>query len=174
MSKGIVFKTRSNEKIYPCPYFPVGSIYMSLSSTNPSTYFGGTWTQIKDSFLLGAGNSYSAGSTGGSKTHYHSTSGHTLTINEIPSHKHEIYQNAWGYGSNKWAVVTNYGDSGGSNIAKLSSNGVSDLNPGSGDSAKGLVNADYTGGGASHSHGNTGSSSSMPPYYVVYIWRRTA
>lgn len=147
---------------------------MSLSSTNPSTYFGGTWVQIKDRFLLGAGSSYTAGNTGGNTTHYHSTANHTLTINEIPSHKHLIYQNAWGYGNTKWAVVTNYGDGGGSSIAKLQQNGVSDLSPDSGDVAKGLVNADYTGGGAGHNHGNTGSSSSLPPYYVVYIWRRTA
>jgi hypothetical protein len=39
-----------------------------------------------------------------------------------------------------------------------------------------------TGGGASHSHGNTGSttpgntgsSSSLPPYLAVYMWKRTS
>ena len=77
MSKGIIFRNHQNEKIYPCPYFPIGSIYMSLSNTNPSTYFGGTWVQIKDRFLLGAGDSYSAGSTGGEATH-------TLTTQELP------------------------------------------------------------------------------------------
>lgn len=45
--------------------YPVGSIYMSMNSTNPSTLFGGTWEQIKDRFLLSAGDSYSVGSTGG-------------------------------------------------------------------------------------------------------------
>ena len=33
---------------------------------------------------------------------------------------------------------------------------------------------DYTGGGAAHSHGNTGSASTMQPYLAVYIWERTA
>ena len=45
--------------------YPVGSIYMSASATSPETLFGGTWEQLKDRFLLGAGNSYTVGSTGG-------------------------------------------------------------------------------------------------------------
>lgn len=45
--------------------YPVGSIYMSVNSTNPSTLFGGTWERIQGRFLLGASSSYTAGSTGG-------------------------------------------------------------------------------------------------------------
>ena len=64
--------------------YPVGSIYMSVNSTNPSTLFGGTWTQLKDRFLLGAGSTYTNGSTGGEASH-------TLTVNEMPSHSHPQY-----------------------------------------------------------------------------------
>ncbi len=67
MSRAILFKD-NNEPIYPCPYFPIGSIYLSLNSTNPSTYFGGAWELLKDRFLIGAGNTYTANSTGGNKT----------------------------------------------------------------------------------------------------------
>ena len=35
MSKGIRFKNKNNEHIYPCAYMPVGAIYKSTSNTNP-------------------------------------------------------------------------------------------------------------------------------------------
>lgn len=63
--------------------YPVGSIYMSVNSTNPQTFLGGTWEQIKDTFLLAAGTTYTAGSTGGEATH-------TLTVSEMPKHTHNI------------------------------------------------------------------------------------
>lgn len=45
--------------------YPVGAIYTSTVGTSPASLFGGTWEQLKDRFLLGAGDSYAAGSTGG-------------------------------------------------------------------------------------------------------------
>ncbi len=64
--------------------YPVGSIYMSISNTNPSELFPGTtWEALRDRFLLGAGNSYNGGAVGGE-------SSVTLTINTIPSHQHSI------------------------------------------------------------------------------------
>ena len=61
--------------------YPVGSIYMSTNNVSPQTFFGGTWSQITDRFLLAAGSTYAAGGTGGSATH-------TLTTSEMPSHTH--------------------------------------------------------------------------------------
>lgn len=63
--------------------YPIGAIYLSTVSTPPSTLFGGTWSQIQNMFLLAAGTSYAAGTTGGSATH-------TLTTAELPSHTHSI------------------------------------------------------------------------------------
>ena len=63
--------------------YPVGSIYWSSNNTNPGTLFGGTWTQIKDRFILAAGDSYSNGATGGAATV-------TLTVSNMPSHKHSF------------------------------------------------------------------------------------
>ena len=63
--------------------YPVDSIYMSVNSTSPASLFGGTWTQLKDRFLLGAGSTYSNGATGGAATV-------TLTSDQIPSHKHKL------------------------------------------------------------------------------------
>ena len=61
--------------------YPVGAIYMSVSSTSPATLFGGTWSALTDRFLIGAGSAYTAKTTGGETTH-------TLTVAEMPSHRH--------------------------------------------------------------------------------------
>lgn len=63
--------------------YPVGAIYMSLNSVSPAELFGGTWERLKDRFLLGAGDSYALGATGGEAYH-------TLTVDEMPSHSHEV------------------------------------------------------------------------------------
>ena len=95
--------------------YPVGAIYMSVNSVSPSTLFGGTWEQIQDTFLLACGTTYSGGSTGGSNTHKHTTQGHTLTIAEMPSHRHQEYYTWSGAGSvgGNWKVnMTSTGNGG--------------------------------------------------------------
>lgn len=62
--------------------YPVGSIYISTSTVNPSLLFGfGEWVKIEDRFLLGSGVNFNSGDTGGEAEH-------TLTIDELPSHTH--------------------------------------------------------------------------------------
>lgn len=133
--------------------YPVGSVYMSTNSISPETFLGGTWVQIKDQFLLSAGDTYIAGTTGGSANH-------TLTIDEMPSHTH--IQNAHRHLTYKnWGVkigtgATNY-------LTGTSSDGFS----GSGN---------YT-DNATATNQNTGGDqpfSIMPPYLAVYMWERTA
>ncbi len=68
--------------------YPVGSIYTSISSTNPSTLFGGTWAAFGAGRTLvgrdaGQTEFDTVEETGGAKTH-------TLTVSEIPSHPHAI------------------------------------------------------------------------------------
>ena len=81
MKKAITLKDEDGNVIYPCPYYPVGAIYMSVNDHNPGDIFGGEWEQIQDVFLLGCGSLYENGSKGGEATH-------KLTINEMPSHNH--------------------------------------------------------------------------------------
>lgn len=65
-------------------FYPVGAVYISRSATHPSEVFGcGSWEQIKDKFILAAGDTYTSGSTGGEATH-------TLTVSEMPSHTHSL------------------------------------------------------------------------------------
>ena len=62
--------------------YPPGSLYWSSSSTSPALILGvGVWTRVNDAFILAAGSTYTAGSSGGETVHL-------LTINEIPSHAH--------------------------------------------------------------------------------------
>jgi len=41
--------------------YPVGSVYVSVNTTSPADLFGGTWEQIKDKFMLAAGDTYGGG-----------------------------------------------------------------------------------------------------------------
>lgn len=59
----------------------VDDIFITFNPTSPAERFGGDWEQIKDVFLLAAGDTYAVGSIGGEAEH-------TLTVDEIPSHQH--------------------------------------------------------------------------------------
>jgi len=67
--------------------YPIGSIYMSMNSTNPSTALGfGTWSAVQGKFLVGVSSETefnTAGKTGGAKTV-------TLSTENMPSHNHSI------------------------------------------------------------------------------------
>lgn len=126
--------------------YPVGSIYMSTKNTSPASMFGGTWEQIKDKFLLSAGDTYSAGSTGGEATH-------TLTLNEMPSHTHNLRSVTDSAPITRWATSAG----GDTYVGVIASNNT--YNYGS----KLIYNED-TGGSQAHNN--------MPPYLVVYCWKR--
>lgn len=81
---------------------PVGSYYWSSNLTNPSQLFGGTWVQVTDKFVLAAGSTYKAGTTGGEANHI-------LSISEIPSHSHGVLAMHYKTGANDKTG----GDSGG-------------------------------------------------------------
>ena len=118
--------------------YPVGSIYISVNSTSPATIYGGTWEQLQNRFLLGAGSSYTAGTTGGEATH-------TLTVNEMPSHSHKLVSNTSQGTSDAISIQSTF--------------------PGT-DNNVSTRNSSAVGGGQAHNN--------MPPYLVVYMWKRTA
>lgn len=58
---------------------PIGSYYLSDSDTDPALLFGGEWERVKDRFILAAGDIYNANTVGGSDEHSHDlSSGYAL------------------------------------------------------------------------------------------------
>lgn len=104
-----------------------------------AAYYGfGTWEAYgSGQMLLGVSDGHAIGSTGGEETH-------RLTINEMPSHNHN--------------VNLGYGPGGmGSSCGRVDANNPANRNWGP---------TGMSGGGQSHNN--------MPPYITVYRWRRTA
>ncbi len=156
MSKAILLK-QNGESMYPCPYYPVGSIYISVNNTNPATYFGGTWEQIKSDAYLKIVSS-NAGKLGGT------SSSHKIPVASLPAHSHSAWlNNAGGHNHVFW-----FG--GGANSGTGAQIPVAN-------SRWGQDTAGQTDGG--HDHGgisvaNTGSGQAYYPYYLgVYVWKRT-
>lgn len=130
--------------------YPVGSIYMSVNSINPNTIFGGTWEQLKDRFLLGAGDTYVNGNIGGESTHQ-------LITSEIPRHTHRIYTN-----KDSESVFNSK--------PKSQSIGVF-VNEGQAV----RINWQYNGSTIARDTefiGENTAHNNMPPYLVVYMWKR--
>lgn len=150
-SNQLFFQTLGSNYILDNVY-PVGSIYMSVNSTNPKNLFGGTWEQIQGKFLFGMNSSYPAGSTGGEITH-------KLTPNEMPVHNHDgLY---YSYIATENSVTLNSGTAS-YHVPWGSSDYAGDYGPGTG---KAELVTGNTGSGAAHNN--------MPPYLSVYIWKRT-
>lgn len=140
--------------------YPIGKVIHTTRAENPAEYLGrGTWEQIKDVFLLAAGDTYEAGTTGGEAEH-------ALTINEMPSHDHAAYKytgvdNDWSFLTAKRAAVSRR------QVASSSSSGLYAVTT---DSGQAYSNLDWPyvtakkGDGAAHNN--------MPPYKTVYVWER--
>ena len=146
--------------------YPVGSIYMSVNSINPSTLFGfGVWEKIEDKFLLASGTTYENGSTGGSADSVVVSHNHTQN-----SHAHKALSNRrfivagneanWGY-SGKIKIRTD-----GSGTAYYYVHSTSDTD--------GIIEHTETAGASPtiNSTGEDGTGKNMPPYLAVNIWQR--
>lgn len=137
--------------------YPVGSIYLSTSTTNPSTYFGGTWEQVaKECYLLGYNSSNTwfdkPGQNKGSKNGPGgwNTGDTTLTIDQMPRHHHGQRVTA-NPGTGGTGIRRDYDEDG---------SGFSGYSQG--------MSTEDTGGGKGHNHFH------VLPYYTVVVWKRTA
>lgn len=122
--------------------YPVGSVYISLTETNPGTYLKGVWEQFGQGRTLigvGTGNDgtntqeFGVNTTGGEYKH-------KLVIAEIPSHTHKYYSPV-----------------------------VQPVTPSTG-STYGNYNKDYK--IDSESAGGDGYHNNVQPYVTVYFWKR--
>jgi hypothetical protein len=135
-------------------FYPVGSIYLTINNVNPGIIFGfGEWEQIKDKFLLSAGDTYSAGSTGGE-------SAHTLAYKELPKTNGKIIMHHASVATNIHQVVGCF--TAGSVVQGKYRQGGTLLD--SDTVSIGEIN--FSNGGEDVPHNN------MPPYLTVYMWKR--
>lgn len=100
-NKAVRGKDEQGNIYYYCPYFPVGSLYLSVTNVNPSQYFGGTWEQVKADAYLKIVSS-NGGNLGGT------SSDHKIPIASMPSHNHNIYRNDGGDAHTMAWGVANY------------------------------------------------------------------
>ena len=128
--------------------YPVGSIYTNAEvSTNPATLLGfGTWAAYAEGRVpvgkASSGTFDTLNATGGAET-----DAHTLTVNEIPAHTHDV-------------TFPRSNTSGGGGPTHPCMN--------AGDGGPVGVTSGSTGGGQAHTH------DILQPYIVVYMWKRTA
>lgn len=125
--------------------YPVGAVYISVNSASPASLFGGTWEQLKDRFLLGAGDTYVAGSAGGEAAH-------KLTVDEIATHDHDIGLTEYSSGTTVEAW----------HLTLKESTYVTYSN----DTKRYTAPTNESGGGVAHNN--------MPPYLAVYMWKRVS
>lgn len=132
---------------------PVGFVVTLGVSTSPADLYGfGTWTRIQGRVVVGVSDSdtdFDLNDTGGAKTH-------TLSISEIPSHRHVVRGDL-----RSDSIGIKYGVNGSGNMNMTpSSDGANSS------TYTGLLYGWYVGGDSPHNI--------MQPYIAKYVWERTA
>lgn len=155
--------------------YPVGSIYMSVSSTNPSTYFGGTWVawgsgRVPVGINTSDSNFNTVEKTGGA-------SSVTLTASQIPSHTHTFTgsstttSSAGGHTHNIGRDTDGGSGSSRYTVHKAGTSGAQGTSP---TSSAGAHTHTLTPKGKNGNTGGGGSHTNLQPYIVCYMWKRTA
>lgn len=148
---GRIYKNKTNVSIDALDLYnvwPVGSIYISVNNTNPSTYFGGTWVSF------GAGRCLVGIDTLQAEFNVVEKIGgemkHTLSVEEMPAHRHGI--NVFSPESGHTGRYTcnpewNNRSSDTEGIRWIGDSGIT---------------------------GQTTPHNNLQPYITVYMWKRTA
>lgn len=129
--------------------YPVGSLYMSTEATSPASLFGGTWERVKDTFIMAAGDTYAAGSTGGAASV-------SLSASQIPGFDMQIYMD----GNFSYPMVCANGE----RYTGVSIPNVTGSNSGKGQQ---VIKANRV-------NNDIQAVPTLPPYAVFYAWKRIA
>lgn len=131
--------------------YPIGSIYLSINSTNPSKWFGGTWVAWGAGRVpVGVNTSDSSFNTveklGGNKN--------------LQSHHHDV---RWGSSTGRGATISCSGS--GLEVLNISTGWAWDRNTNNGmGSGSNLITSDV----------GDGNAGNLQPYITCYMWKRTA
>ena len=162
--------------------WPIGSVFISVVSTNPNTLLGfGTWSAIAAGRVLvgldsGDTDFDTAEETGGAKTvtldttmipaHTHTQDAHTHTqdshnhTQNVHSHTQASTTTSTGTGSNRLGTVDT------SSTAVNTGNATATNQAATATNQNATATNQNTGGGAAHPN--------VQPYFVVYMFKRTA
>ena len=159
--------------------YPVGSIYMSVNNTNPSTFLGGTWERWGNGKVpIGVDTSDTDFATvekmGGEKNH-------VLTKNEMPQHGHRgthtktttneywVPPSGGAIGetpSGTDAFEVQYNQTDRANQVPVGVSGTKKFDITYNEKVTALVGVPLEGGGVAHNN--------LQPYITCYMWKRTA
>ena len=177
--------------------YPIGSIYMSVNSTNPASLFGGTWSAIgQGRCLIGVGspsdnstNYFGTLNADSGMNFYSEEKGgqyyHTLSIYEMPTHNHDPYVSSATYSGADF-YIRHGSSSGVDSVASGNNTSVSEGQYwdtwGNGFSVysyshkpdKISIGGSVSVNVAEYYRGSSYQHNNMPPYYAVYIWKRVS
>lgn len=132
--------------------------WVNPDPTSPASFIGGTWERIKDRFILAAGDTYAAGSTGGESTHTHD---YALIYNAlygviIGTDENLIRSFDYATSTHKTSQPIAY-------ISGVKKN-------------KGIVDEyeDTDNTALMRNDAKTNTASTIPPYTAMYVWKRIA
>jgi hypothetical protein len=193
-----VFVTQAELAAATSGGWPIGSVFLSVVATNPATLLGfGTWSAFGAGRMLvgldsGDGDFDTAEETGGAKTHSHAVgtiapnahsgtavgahASHTHTYSQVPDHVHVQRCQGGTTASTTGTHIMTSTATGGSirSSGQSTLNPTSASNPGTTDGPSASLTHSVTQPSDHTMSGSTATASGLPPYIVVYMWKRTA